>query len=165
MNSKKEKLLNDTYYKWIQTSLYDLPLGGTNDFVDWSALAWVVQSKKDDFISAVSHELRTPLTLILGPIEKLIKGMPLGAIKDFPYEIRETEITPGDTLLLLSDGLPELQNELNEHYGYGRVKEAFEKTAEKEPEEIINYFKNESSKWVNGKDPDDDVTFVVIKVK
>ena len=97
--------------------------------------------------------------------EILIKGMPLGAIKDFPYEIRETEISSGDTFLLLSDGLPELQNELNEHYGYGRVKEAFEKTAEKEPEEIINYLKNETSKWINGKDPDDDVTFVVIKVK
>ena len=97
--------------------------------------------------------------------EILIKGMPLGAIKDFPYETRETEIAPGDTLLLLSDGLPELQNEQNEHYGYGRVKETFEKTAEKESEEIINYFKNESSKWVNGKDPDDDVTFVIIKVK
>jgi serine phosphatase RsbU (regulator of sigma subunit)/ligand-binding sensor domain-containing protein len=97
--------------------------------------------------------------------EILIKGMPLGAIKDFPYETRETEITPGDTLLLLSDGLPELQNEMNEHYGYSRIKEVFEKSAEKEPEEIINYFKNESSKWTNGKDPDDDVTFVVIKVK
>ena len=97
--------------------------------------------------------------------EILIKGMPLGAIKDFPYEIRETEISSGDAFLLLSDGLPELQNELNEHYGYGRVKEAFEKTAEKEPEEIINYLKNETSKWINGKDPDDDVTFVVIKVK
>lgn len=97
--------------------------------------------------------------------EILIKGMPLGAIKDFPYETRETEITSGDTLLLLSDGLPELQNEMNEHYGYGRVKDAFEKTAEKESEEIINYFKNESSKWINGNDPDDDVTFVVIKIR
>jgi serine phosphatase RsbU (regulator of sigma subunit) len=97
--------------------------------------------------------------------EILIKGMPLGAIKDFPYEIREAEINSGDTLLLLSDGLPELQNEMNEHYGYNRVKEAFAKAAEKEPEEIINYFKNESSNWVNSKDPDDDVTFVVIKIK
>jgi signal transduction histidine kinase len=34
MNSKKEKLLNDTYQKWIHTSLYDLPLDGANDFVD-----------------------------------------------------------------------------------------------------------------------------------
>ena len=34
MNDKKEKLLNDTYQKWIHTSLYDLPLDGTNDFVD-----------------------------------------------------------------------------------------------------------------------------------
>ncbi len=77
--------------------------------------------------------------------EILIKGMPLGAIKDFPYEIRKTEITAGDNLLLLSDGLPELQNEMNEHYGYTRVKESFEKAAKKEP--------------------DDDVTFVVIKIK
>jgi len=54
---------------------------------------------------------------------------------------------------------------MNEHYGYGRVKVAFEKSAEKEAEEIINYFKNESAKWIKGKDPDDDETFVVIKVK
>ena len=97
--------------------------------------------------------------------EILINGMPLVAIKDFPYETKAIEIAQGDTLLLLSDGLPELQNEMNEHYGYGRVKDAFEKSAEKEAEEIINYFKNESSKWIKDKDPDDDVTFVVIKVK
>ena len=30
----------------------------------------------------------------------MLKGMPLGAIKNFPYEIKETEISSGDTLLL-----------------------------------------------------------------
>ena len=34
MNDKKEKLLNDTYQKWIHTSLYDLPLDAINDFVN-----------------------------------------------------------------------------------------------------------------------------------
>ena len=97
--------------------------------------------------------------------EILIKGMPLGAIKDFPYETRETEIAPGDTLLLLSDGLPELQNELNEHYGYTRVKEAFKKAAEKDPEKIIAYLKSEGNRWSDNNEPDDDVTFVVIKIK
>ncbi len=34
MSPKKEKLLNDTYHKWMQTGLYDLPLDGINEFVD-----------------------------------------------------------------------------------------------------------------------------------
>jgi len=31
--------------------------------------------------------------------------------------------------------------------------------------EIINYLKDDGSKWANDKDPDDDVTFVIVKVK
>ena len=97
--------------------------------------------------------------------EILLKGMPLGAIKNFPYEIIKTDLSPGDTLLLLSDGFPELKNESNSQYGYERVKESFSQAVEKQPEQIINHLKEEGSKWVNDKDPDDDVTFVVIKVK
>ncbi len=74
--------------------------------------------------------------------EILLKGMPLGAIKNFPYEITKTELSTGDTILLLSDGLPELKNENNIQYGYERVKESFRQTAEKQPEEIINHLKD-----------------------
>ena len=91
--------------------------------------------------------------------------MPLGAIKNFPYEIIKTELSSGDTILLLSDGLPELKNENGELYNYMRVKKSFESVAEKQPEQVINHLKEEGFKWVNDKDPDDDVTFVVIKVK
>ena len=97
--------------------------------------------------------------------EILLKGMPLGAIKNFPYEIIKTELSSGDTILLLSDGLPELKNENGELYNYMRVKNSFESVAEKQPEQVINHLKEEGLKWVNDKDPDDDVTFVVIKVK
>ncbi len=97
--------------------------------------------------------------------EIMIHAMPLGAIKDFPYEISELEISSGDTILLLSDGLPELKNERNQQYGYAQVKEKFKFTAEKSPDEIVEYLKNTASKWINGVEPDDDITFVVIKVK
>ncbi len=97
--------------------------------------------------------------------EMMIHGMPLGAIKDFPYEIGEIEISSGDAILLLSDGLPELKNERNQEYGYTRVKEKFKLSAEKTPDEIISYLKNSVVEWVNGIEPDDDVTFVVLKVK
>ena len=65
----------------------------------------------------------------------------------------------------MSDGFPELQNENNEIYGYKRARNSFEEVAEKDPEEIISYLKEEGSRWVNDNNPDDDVTFVVIKVK
>jgi len=50
-------------------------------------------------------------------------------------------------------------------YGYKRIRNGFEDVAEKAPEEIVSYLKNEGAGWINNEDPDDDVTFVVIKVK
>lgn len=97
--------------------------------------------------------------------EIMINGMPLGAMKNFPYEIKETEISSGDTLLLLSDGLPELKNEKNEQYDYERVKQEFKISAEKDPDAIVEHLKTSASKWSNGIELDDDVTFVVIKVR
>jgi len=97
--------------------------------------------------------------------EVMANGMPIGAMKNFPYQVIETEILAGDTLLLLSDGFPELKNDKDEQYGYNRVKETFKSLAEKEPAEIIDKLKNECITWSNGKEHDDDVTFVVIKIK
>jgi len=37
--------------------------------------------------------------------------------------------------------------------------------AENTPEEKITHLKDEDSAWVNDEEPDDDVTFVVIKIK
>ena len=97
--------------------------------------------------------------------EILVKGMPLGAMHNFPYAVRENHLDKGDTILLMSDGLPELMNDNNEMYGYDRIKTEYQSVGEKEPEEIVEHLKNSASLWVNGKEPDDDVTFVVIKVK
>jgi serine phosphatase RsbU (regulator of sigma subunit) len=65
----------------------------------------------------------------------------------------------------MSDGFPELQNQHNEMFGYKRAKNSFEEVAEKEPEKIIEYLKEEGNRWADNKDPDDDITFVIIKVK
>jgi len=97
--------------------------------------------------------------------EHLIQGMPLGTMEKFDYKIEDSALQPGDTILLLSDGLPELQNEQQELYGYKRVRNLFEEVAEKEAEEIIHNLKQDASSWANDLAPDDDVTFVVIKVK
>ena len=97
--------------------------------------------------------------------EIILKGMPLGAVNDFPYQTKTTELKPGDTLLLLSDGLPELFNGNKEMFGYDRVTTEYEKVASNNVNEIIEHLKNVGADWVNGNDPDDDVTFVVLKMR
>jgi len=97
--------------------------------------------------------------------EIFMKGMPLGSINNFPYSIKESHLEKGDTILMVSDGLPELTNDNKEMYGYDRTKTEFHSVGEKEPEEIVNHLKNSASQWANGKEPDDDITFVVIKTK
>ncbi|MEE9430109.1 MAG: two-component regulator propeller domain-containing protein [Melioribacteraceae bacterium] len=97
--------------------------------------------------------------------EFLIKGMPLGVKNGFPYELRTTEISSGDTILLMSDGFPELFNKEKVMFGYDKVKNIFAEVTGKEPEEIIEHLKNTGSAWVEDAEPDDDVTFVVIKMR
>jgi serine phosphatase RsbU (regulator of sigma subunit)/ligand-binding sensor domain-containing protein len=94
-----------------------------------------------------------------------IQGMPLGAIMDFDYQLFETELNQGDCMLLFSDGFPELSNTNDQQYGYDTVKEQFARVAEKGPEEIKMHFINIISEWINDKDPEDDITFIVIKIK
>jgi sigma-B regulation protein RsbU (phosphoserine phosphatase) len=93
------------------------------------------------------------------------QGMPLGAISESSFTISTFDVDSGDAILILSDGLPELKNEKNEQYDYSGVKVEFNSIAEKTPNEIVEYLKDSALRWTNGVEPDDDVTFVVIKVK
>jgi serine phosphatase RsbU (regulator of sigma subunit)/ligand-binding sensor domain-containing protein len=97
--------------------------------------------------------------------EVKLNGLPLGAMKNTNYDIYQSDLSKGDTILMLSDGFPELQNDNSDIYGYERVKSSFEYVADKASNEIISNLKNEGLSWTNGKAPDDDVTFVVLKLK
>ena len=95
--------------------------------------------------------------------EELIKGMPLGSAVKFNYELRETSFNSGDTVLLFSDGYPELFNSNKEMFGYEKVKEVFSEVADRSPNEIIEHLKTKGVEWSGEKVPDDDITFVVLK--
>ena len=97
--------------------------------------------------------------------EHVMKGMPLGTFNNFPYSLIESNISSGDTILMMSDGFPELMNDSKEMFGYKQARNLFEEISGESPEDIITKLKNAGSEWTNDADPDDDVTFVVIKVK
>jgi len=97
--------------------------------------------------------------------EFVIKGMPLGAFDSFPYQTIEKELAPGDTVLLMSDGLPELFNDKDEMLDYPRVQDIFKEVAEKPPTQIVPHLFAAGDKWRNARPQDDDITLVVLEAK
>ncbi len=97
--------------------------------------------------------------------EYVVKGMPLGAFDSVSYETVETGLNPGDTLLMMSDGLPELFNDQNEILDTHRIKEIFAKIADRPANEIINYLFAAGDEWRKNRSLHDDITLVVCKMK
>ena len=94
----------------------------------------------------------------------VLKGMPLGAFDNFEYKDIKVRLNHGDTVLLFSDGLAELFNDRKEMYDYVRVKSTFERIGHNDAQQIIDDLVKEVDKWRNGNSPNDDVTFVILKV-
>ena len=97
--------------------------------------------------------------------EIIIQGMPLGAMRNVSYNLVEKQLYSGDTILLLTDGLPEQMNSHKVPFDYSRVRKYFGEIAENTPDEIINSLVQKADEWMNGTAQTDDISFVVIKVK
>lgn len=97
--------------------------------------------------------------------EILLEGMPLGGVIGAEREEASLELQSGDTILLMSDGLPEMLNLENEMLDYPKTKELFTEIADKSPKAIIRHIIEGSTSWADGKPQEDDVTLVVIKAK
>jgi serine phosphatase RsbU (regulator of sigma subunit) len=100
-----------------------------------------------------------------GVEEVALKGMPLGGFSQFPYQQQEIDLHGGDTIVLMSDGFPERFNDKGEILDYPRAKEIFAEVGDQAPQKIIDHFTRASEAWAKGQPQEDDVTFVVLKVK
>ncbi|TFH01926.1 MAG: hypothetical protein E4H13_03530, partial [Calditrichales bacterium] len=96
--------------------------------------------------------------------EICLQSVPLGAIKDQIYQVQEEHIESGDTLLLMSDGLPELRNPNGLIFDYPRVEQIFRESAQESPQKIIDQLVKAGDEWSLDRVPEDDITFMVLKV-
>ncbi|HEX7356930.1 MAG TPA: SpoIIE family protein phosphatase, partial [Ignavibacteriaceae bacterium] len=97
--------------------------------------------------------------------EFVINNLPLGGMKGIKYSLKKIKYEKGDTLLMMSDGFAESKNYKGEQFGYEKVKKEFKSVIQKKSNEIVKHLTYVSSKWIDGKEPEDDITFVVIKIK
>lgn len=100
-----------------------------------------------------------------GEVEEIaVEGMPLGGLQ-FAYRETGLEVSPGDTLLLMSDGFPELVGASGDPLGYSRVAELYSETAAAAPGEIIARLERAVDEWAGEAGLSDDVTFVVLRAR
>jgi serine phosphatase RsbU (regulator of sigma subunit) len=99
-----------------------------------------------------------------GRVEEIaLQGMPLGGFA-FDYQERRLELTAGDAILMMTDGLPELANADGDPLGYPRVRALFEELGGRPPREILAGLNRAAEAWTAGEPPKDDVTLVAIRV-
>jgi serine phosphatase RsbU (regulator of sigma subunit) len=100
-----------------------------------------------------------------GRVEEIALGAtPLGTL-GVEYEQCEVELRSGDTVLLLSDGFPELMNESGQQLGYAAALDVFAIAASAPTAtDVIGSLAEEARRWHGDTPPNDDVTFVVVRV-
>jgi len=97
--------------------------------------------------------------------ENSLRGVPLGSLTAYSYRECSLSLAPGDVVVLMSDGYPERFNGKNEMLGYESAKSVLLEIAILPPQEIIEVFVKIADRWADGRPQDDDMTFVVLKVK
>jgi serine phosphatase RsbU (regulator of sigma subunit) len=97
--------------------------------------------------------------------EVSLPGMPLGSVTSYPYKQVETMVATGDVVVALSDGFPERFNTRGEILGFERAANVLLEIAAGSASEIVARYVADGEEWASGHVQDDDVTFVVLKVK
>lgn len=95
--------------------------------------------------------------------EILVEGLPLGAMGDSDYSLRVVEFKRGDSLVLISDGLPELRNPDGDILGYDAVQQAVSDHGAGPAQELLDQIVALGDAWSGGRALDDDITVVVIQ--
>jgi serine phosphatase RsbU (regulator of sigma subunit) len=96
--------------------------------------------------------------------QHVLKAMPLGAVADGLYARTTLEVSPGDVVVMASDGLLEIFDAHREIYGIDNAMRSLERHAEGTAEEITRRLLADGRAW-GGENPlEDDLTIVVLKI-
>ena len=95
--------------------------------------------------------------------EILVPNLPLGGIETEKFDGVEKDFHPGDVMVMISDGLPELPNKRNDLLDYPQVFNCIKDNAKKSALEIKDALVELSDEWAEGLMNPDDITIVVIK--
>jgi len=107
-----------------------------------------------------------PLLFSGGAWERLeVGGTLVGAFADAVYDQAERQLTPGDTIVLFSDGIVEALNVEGEEFGEKRIRETIEARAHEPVEAILDQLLRALETFTRGIPQADDLTAVVVRYR
>jgi serine phosphatase RsbU (regulator of sigma subunit)/pSer/pThr/pTyr-binding forkhead associated (FHA) protein len=92
-----------------------------------------------------------------------VSGMPLGILPDINYENSETELGPGEVLLLYSDGISECMNKAGDLFGEERLKQVLSESAGGDAHSIRGAIFSAVDTFRENEPYSDDMTLIVLK--
>ena len=99
-----------------------------------------------------------------GLIERLdVGGLPLGIQAEAKYESASVALTPGDWLVIFTDGLVEAVNSRDEEYGESRLLSVVGNGISATPEELLKRMMSDLDLFVGSTAQHDDVTCLLLK--
>ena len=145
-----QHLTEDVYDTGNFMTLFYLTINADRKRIEWIRAghepAWLFDPANDSF-----EELKGP-------------GLALGIDKNFAYQVnRRTDLKKGQMIIVGTDGVWEGHNKSGEMFGKHRLKEVIRKNAPYSSETILNKIFQEYTQFIQGAQPEDDVTLVVIK--
>jgi sigma-B regulation protein RsbU (phosphoserine phosphatase) len=99
-----------------------------------------------------------------GAVRSLVgRGAALGVFDDAQYEEYEIEMTPGDVLLLYTDGVPDAINADDEDFGMDRTSAVVQQMRPESAQHIVDAIARSVQAHVGQREAFDDLTMVVLK--
>jgi serine phosphatase RsbU (regulator of sigma subunit) len=101
-----------------------------------------------------------------GLVERLdVGGLPLGIQAEAQYESASVAITPGDWLVIFTDGLVEAENAHQDEYGETRLLGTIAAGAPSTPAEMLHRLMAELDLFVGSTPQHDDVTCLLVRAE
>jgi serine phosphatase RsbU (regulator of sigma subunit)/pSer/pThr/pTyr-binding forkhead associated (FHA) protein len=99
-----------------------------------------------------------------GTIEQLSSGgFPLGIIPDAEFEVGETKLEPGESLVIYSDGVSEANNLRDEEFGLDRLSQVVQKNLNSSAAGLRDKVESALSTFTQSAPANDDITLVIVK--
>ena len=90
-------------------------------------------------------------------------GLPLGVYREKGYQENFYQLDKGDSIIVYTDGVPELQDENNLQYGTFRLEENLKSLTGLKPREIVRRLEKSLKQFIGDADQSDDICILVIK--
>jgi phosphoserine phosphatase RsbU/P len=99
-----------------------------------------------------------------GPMESLTPtSMPVGLVPDSPFAVDHRDLSPGDRIVLYSDGVTDAQSGAREFFGRIRLREAVDKASALDCAGMHDAIQQAIRDFTGGAEQSDDITIVVIE--